>query len=157
MPKGRFGERGIRTLGTLTDTHDFQSCTLGRSVISPERTFSRETTEREGFEPSELQAAQRISSPPDSTALASLQQACPRGLEPPAFGSAIQRSIQLSYGHISDSRRGWDSNPRYRFCQYNSLAGSPIRPLSHLSSCTARVDEALLHSRLSKSTRRRFV
>ena len=54
MPKGRFGERGIRTLGTLTDTHDFQSCTLGRSVISPERTFSHETTEREGFEPSEL-------------------------------------------------------------------------------------------------------
>ncbi len=29
-------------------------------------------------------------------------------------------------------RRGGDSNPRYRY-QYNSLAGSPIRPLSHLS------------------------
>ena len=29
-------------------------------------------------------------------------------------------------------RRGWDSNPRYP-CEYNSLAGSPIRPLSHLS------------------------
>ena len=29
------GERGIRTLGTLTGTHDFQSCTFGHSVISP--------------------------------------------------------------------------------------------------------------------------
>jgi hypothetical protein len=29
-------------------------------------------------------------------------------------------------------RRGWDSNPRYPH-EYNSLAGSPIRPLSHLS------------------------
>ena len=29
-------------------------------------------------------------------------------------------------------RRGWDSNPRYPY-EYNSLAGSPIRPLSHLS------------------------
>ena len=29
-------------------------------------------------------------------------------------------------------RRGGDSNPRYRY-QYNSLAGSPIQPLSHLS------------------------
>jgi hypothetical protein len=31
------GERGIRTLGTLARTHDFQSCTFGHSVISPER------------------------------------------------------------------------------------------------------------------------
>lgn len=61
---------------------------------------------------------------------------CPRGFEPPAFGSAIQCSIQLSYGHMNvaprrDStprlpcipalgsarlpclRRGGDSNPRY--------------------------------------------
>jgi len=29
------GERGIRTLGTLAGTHDFQSCTFGHSVISP--------------------------------------------------------------------------------------------------------------------------
>ena len=29
-------------------------------------------------------------------------------------------------------RRGRDSNPRYPH-EYNSLAGSPIRPLSHLS------------------------
>ena len=35
-------------------------------------------------------------------------------------------------------RRGWDSNPRYP-CEYNSLAGSPIRPLSHLSRwCMSR-------------------
>ncbi len=32
----------------------------------------------------------------------------------------------------TEKRRGGDSNPRYRH-QYNSLAGSPIRPLSHLS------------------------
>jgi hypothetical protein len=29
------GEGGIRTLGTLADTHDFQSCTFGHSVTSP--------------------------------------------------------------------------------------------------------------------------
>ena len=33
--RGRSGERGIRTLGTLAGTHDFQSCTFGHSVISP--------------------------------------------------------------------------------------------------------------------------
>ena len=33
-----------------------------------------------------------------------------------------------------NNRRGGDSNPRTRVCQVNSLAGSPIRPLSHLSS-----------------------
>ena len=31
----RGGERGIRTLGTLAGTHDFQSCTFDHSVISP--------------------------------------------------------------------------------------------------------------------------
>ena len=30
------GEGGIRTLGTVTRTHDFQSCTLDHSVTSPE-------------------------------------------------------------------------------------------------------------------------
>src|SRR5262249_9787390 len=30
-------------------------------------------------------------------------------------------------------RRGGDSNPRHRFCQCNCLAGSPVRPLQHLS------------------------
>jgi hypothetical protein len=29
------GEGGIRTLGTVTRTHDFQSCTFGHSVTSP--------------------------------------------------------------------------------------------------------------------------
>ncbi len=33
---GISGERGIRTLGRLAPTHDFQSCTFGHSVISPE-------------------------------------------------------------------------------------------------------------------------
>src|SRR5262245_18446559 len=32
---GSSGERGIRTLGTVTRTHDFQSCTFDHSVISP--------------------------------------------------------------------------------------------------------------------------
>ncbi len=34
----------------------------------------------------------------------------------------------------SHHRRGGESNPRTRGCQVNSLAGSPIRPLSHLSN-----------------------
>src|SRR5688572_11984384 len=29
------GEGGIRTLGTLADTHDLESCTFGHSVTSP--------------------------------------------------------------------------------------------------------------------------
>ena len=35
------GEGGIRTLGTVTRTHDFQSCTFGHSVTSPEPRASR--------------------------------------------------------------------------------------------------------------------
>ena len=31
-------------------------------------------------------------------------------------------------------RRGGDSNPRSRFCRDNCLAGSPVRPLQHLSA-----------------------
>ena len=65
IPHG--GEGGIRTRGTVARTHDFQSCTFGRSVTSPgrgsriesrdppvfavhrdEREFS---AERVGFEP----------------------------------------------------------------------------------------------------------
>src|SRR5213593_903011 len=30
-------------------------------------------------------------------------------------------------------RRGGDSNPRHGFCPCNCLAGSPVRPLQHLS------------------------
>ena len=34
------GERGIRTLGTVARTRDFQSRTFGHSVISPQQEFS---------------------------------------------------------------------------------------------------------------------
>ncbi len=34
------GEGGIRTLGRLSTTHDFQSCTIGHSVTSPRRLFA---------------------------------------------------------------------------------------------------------------------
>ena len=34
------GERGIRTLGTVARTRDFQSRTFGHSVISPQQIFS---------------------------------------------------------------------------------------------------------------------
>src|SRR5512147_705493 len=73
-PEGLYGESGIRTHGTLTSTHAFQACTFGHSVISPGpmSAGSRPPTERVGFEPTEPQAAQRFSRPPDSTALASL-------------------------------------------------------------------------------------
>jgi hypothetical protein len=36
------GERGIRTLGTLAGTPDFESGTFGHSDISPRRTMSAE-------------------------------------------------------------------------------------------------------------------
>ena len=35
-PEKSGGETGIRTLGTLTSTHDFQSCPFDRSGISPD-------------------------------------------------------------------------------------------------------------------------
>ena len=34
------GERGIRTLGTVARTRDFQSRTFGHSVISPQKKFA---------------------------------------------------------------------------------------------------------------------
>ena len=34
---------------------------------------------------------------------------------------------------ILKERRGGDSNPRHPFCECNCLAGSPVRPLQHLS------------------------
>jgi hypothetical protein len=40
LPETVGGERGIRTLGTVARTHDFQSCTFGHSVISPEEALS---------------------------------------------------------------------------------------------------------------------
>ena len=40
------GEGGIRTLGTLASTHDFQSCTLDHSVTSPETQSARWRTHR---------------------------------------------------------------------------------------------------------------
>ena len=90
-PKGLYGESGIRTHGTLTSTHAFQACTFGHSVISPGEDSAadpcdpvawrrlrslvaeKDLAERVGFEPTEPQAAQRFSRPPDSTALASLR------------------------------------------------------------------------------------
>jgi hypothetical protein len=35
------GEGGIRTLGTLASTHDFQSCTFDHSVTSPGPSWTR--------------------------------------------------------------------------------------------------------------------
>ena len=60
LHRSRYGERGIRTLGTLSGTHDFQSCTFDHSDISPkqikqamqEKSILRlQKTERGGFEP----------------------------------------------------------------------------------------------------------
>ena len=99
------GESGIRTHGTRESTYAFQAYTFGLSVISPSLNRYRREWDSN---PRNSKAVQQISSLPDSTALASLQTiqpACPRGLEPPASRSAIWRSIQLSYGHINQSRR----------------------------------------------------
>lgn len=79
-----------------------------------------------------------ISSPAPSTTRTSLQAMNLymrlRRFELPTLSSANWYSIQLSYSLIyqKTNRRGRDSNPGTRY-QVNSLAGSPIRPLSHLS------------------------
>ena len=87
------GEGGIRTHGTVTRTHDFQSCTFGRSVTSPglvlcvasphEPSTCSALAEREGFEPSVPVRAHLISNQVPSTARTSLRGRIwqrPRGL-----------------------------------------------------------------------------
>ena len=46
---------------------------------------------------------------------------------------ALHISNPNFHGIQKSLRRGRDSSPRYRY-RYNSLAGSPIQPLSHLSN-----------------------
>ena len=55
----------------------------------------------------------------------------PVALPPCRARSLVSNPFQK--GILQGIRRGTDSNPRYRH-QYNSLAGSPIQPLSHLSN-----------------------
>lgn len=87
-----------------------------------------------------------ISSPAPSTTRTSLQAMNLymrlRRFELPTLSSANWYSIQLSYSLIyqKTNRRGRDSNPGTRY-QVNSLAGSPIRPLSHLSIALAPVND----------------
>ena len=49
---------------------------------------------------------------PEPTGTLARNPTCPRGFEPPAFGSAIQCSIQLSYGHMIAAPAG-DSPCRF--------------------------------------------
>lgn len=51
----------------------------------------------------------------------------------PQFRKLMLYPTELWSRYKKQNRRGGDSNPRTRY-QVNSLAGSPIRPLSHLSS-----------------------
>ena len=77
------GEGGIRTLGTVARTHDFQSCTFGLSVTSPglvlavasphEPSTCSAVAEREGFEPSVPVRVHLISNQVPSTARTSLR------------------------------------------------------------------------------------
>ena len=82
------GEGGIRTLGTVTRTHDFQSCTFGHSVTSPEpqtgpsggrlrgcllSVRGRHPAEREGFEPSVPSLVHLISNQAPSATRTSLR------------------------------------------------------------------------------------
>lgn len=76
----------------------------------------------------------------------------PRGLEPPTFGSANQCSIQLSYRYIKTNGKGGIRTPG-TLEGYNSLAGRPIRPLSHLSNLRRNGDSnpgMLAHQRFSR-------
>ena len=43
--------------------------------------------------------------------------------------------IEIPYNSfkLKQKRREGDSNPRHGFCPCNCLAGSPVRPLQHLS------------------------
>src|SRR5208283_4267392 len=103
--EGLYGESGIRTHGTLTSTHAFQACTFGHSVISPwcDRRALKKNSRREGD--SNPRSRKRLNGFRDRpirplSHLSQNRTPCPRGFEPPAFGSAIQCSIQLSYGRL---------------------------------------------------------
>src|SRR5262245_45702998 len=76
--KGAGGEGGIRTLGTVSGTHDFQSCTFDHSVTSPGLQRSRGArghrdaaptclAESKGFEPLVPLPAHLISNQAPST------------------------------------------------------------------------------------------
>src|SRR6476660_8039353 len=41
--------------------------------------------------------------------------------------------VTNQFSIFNGKRRGGDSNPRHGFCSCNCLAGSPVRPLQHLS------------------------
>ena len=138
------GERGIRTPGArleltpLPRVHLRPLGHLSRNVLMKDR--------REGdSNPRYHKAAQRISNPSPSTSRTSLPAI--------SFYCYVAKRIRTSDLQIRNlmlypaelwlqacllkfrrhkKRRGGDSNPRYRY-QYNSLAGSPIQPLSHLS------------------------
>src|SRR2546429_7260861 len=44
-----------------------------------------------------------------------------------------EKSLSGCIRQKTNERRGGDSNPRHGFCPCNCLAGSPVRPLQHLS------------------------
>ena len=82
---------------------------------------------------------QRISSPSPSTTRTSFQYYETKRIRTsdPQFRKLMLYPAEL-WSHFGKGgirvsfRKGGDSNPRTRY-QVNSLAGSPIRPLSHLS------------------------
>lgn len=53
----------------------------------------------------------------------------------------IKKSLERSFQGLI--RKEWDLNPRYPFSGYASLAGTCLRPLSHLSRGNAKVGMSL--------------
>ncbi len=126
----RFPSVHLRPLGHLSKMNMFL----------PVRKNTPINTEREGFEPSELLRVQRFSRPPDSTTLASLQLMASTNKEQHEAErirtSDLQiRNLKLYPAELQPHKffgAGGIRTPG-TLSGYNSLAGSPIRPLSHRS------------------------
>ena len=129
------GERGIRTLGTLSGSRTFQARAFSHSAISPRRTRPRGGS---------LQPPARRASRPETSGSSGDRAA---GWRVPAADAApiarsasegvlpVRRAPRDAVSGVAAAagwRRGRDSNPRYSF-PYAGLANLCLQPLGHLS------------------------
>ena len=92
--RGHGGEGGIRTHGRVSPTHDFQSCTFGHSVTSPQ-SQTRNAVASKNFSPGATH--RRTVGAPGSTPRRALPRSIPAGgsIERPPPGCRDYRNILL--------------------------------------------------------------